>query len=292
VPPPSPSQWPSWEPPRPSRAPEGFDPEDNGSLVVRFGTAVGLGAAAALASALPATMRVTLAPVASQETTGRVWLGLAAATLLPMIGAVAVLRGAREGLRSFGGPAAEVRVFGVALWAGSLFVALAFFGGMLRASTHHHALAGVTYAVGGVVLALSDALVCARVVAILRRASSDARRGVALALGLFGFAVLGFLGTRFLDALLRDASSAPAAGMVVDILAFALAALFAARRSFASRRAIALVGPPVAVAVAALGFSALGDAPLRTAIDERAPAFGQIVDEIPHGEPGRARPAL
>ncbi len=249
---------------------------------MRFGTAVGLGAAAALASALPATMRVTLAPVASQETTGRVWVGLAAVTLLPMIGAVAVLRGARVGLRSFGGPAAEVRAFGVALWAGSLFVALSFFGSTLRASTHHHALAGVTFAFGAVVLAVGAALVCARLVAILRSASSEARRGMALVIGLLGFAVLGFLGTRFLDALLRDSGSAPAAGMVVDVLAFALTALFAAQPGLASRRAIAIFGPPVAVAVAALGFSALGDLPLRTAIDERAPAFAQVVDEIPH----------
>jgi hypothetical protein len=68
---------------------------------------------------------------------------------------------------------------------------------------------------------------------------------------------------------------------VVDLLAFSLAAMFAARRSLASRRAVAVVGPPVAVAIMALGLSALRDLPLRAAIDERAPAFASVVDQVP-----------
>ncbi|HEX4446150.1 MAG TPA: hypothetical protein VH044_05425 [Polyangiaceae bacterium] len=265
----------------PPEDPAGPEPEENGSLVVRFGTAVGLGAAAALASALPAAMRLAVGPAVSQQSTGHIWAGLATATLVPMIGAVVVLRGAREGLRSFAGPGAELRGFGVALWVGSLFAALAFFGSVLRSTTHNHALAGATFAVGALLMAVADALVCVRVVAILRRSSDDARYGLALALGLFGFAVFGFMGMRFIGACSRDSASAAAAGMVVDVLAFGLAALFAARRSLASRRAIALVGPPVAVAVVALGFSALQDAPLRAAIDERAPAFAPVFDEVP-----------
>jgi len=239
---------------------------------------VGLAAAAALGCALPAATRVATALGA--EGTGRAWTGLAAAALVPMVAAVVVLRGAREGLRAFGGPGAELRAYGTALWAVWLLVALTFFGSVLRATTHNHALAGATFAFGAVALAVGLALTAVRVLAILRAASPQTRRVAAI--GVVGVTVLalGWVGVRFLRAASHDAASAPAAGTVVDILAFLLAAGFAARRSLASRRALAVVGPPVAVAVAALGISALRDAPLRSAIDERAPAFAMMVDEV------------
>jgi hypothetical protein len=266
-----PTKHPSMRPPSP--------PEETGSLVLRFGTAVGLAAAAAMAGALPAALRVGSG--LGQDATGRVWTGLAAASLVPMVAAVVVLRGAREGLRAFGGPEAELRVYGVALWASSLLVALTLFGSVLRATTHQHALAGVTFAFGAVGLAVALALACVRVVAILRGASAALRGGLALALAMVIFAALGLIGMRFLNAASHEPAAAPAAGMVVDVLAFSLAALFAARRSLASRRAVAVVGPPVAVAIAALGFSALGDPSLRAAIDDRAPAFSAVVDPLP-----------
>jgi hypothetical protein len=262
-------------PPAPIAAP----PEDTGSLVLHFGTALGLAAAAALAAALPAALRVAAAT--GQDGTARAWAGLAAAALAPMVVMVVVLRGAREGLRAFGGPGAELRAYGVGLWAASLLVTLTFFGSVLRATTHQHALAGVTFALGALALAVGIALACVRVVAILRGASAGLRGGLAFALALVLFVALGVVGERFLQGASREPASGPAAGMVVDVLAFSLAALFAARRSLASRRALAVVGPPVAVAIAALGLSALRDPPLRAAIDERAPVFAPMVDEIP-----------
>jgi hypothetical protein len=266
-----PAKLPSLQPSSPT--------EETGSLVLRFGTAVGLAAAAAMAGAFPASLRVGSA--LGQDGTGRVWTGLAAASLVPMVGAVVVLRGAREGLRAFGGPGAELRAYGVALWASSLLVALTLLGSVLRATTHQHALAGVTFAFGAAFVAVGLALGCVRVVAILRGASPGARGGLALALAMAVFAALGGIGMRFLHASLHEPGSAPAAAVVVDVLAFSLAALFAAGRSLASRRAVAVVGPPVAVAIVALGFSALRDPSLRTAIDDRAPAFAAVVDTLP-----------
>src|ERR1019366_4733011 len=142
---------------------------DGGSLVLRFGTAIGLAAAAALACALPAAMRV--AAVLGAEGTGRAWTGLAASALVPMVATVLTLRGAREGLRAFGGPGAELRAYGMALWAVWLVVALALFGSVLRATTHQHALAGVTFAFGELALAVGLALASARVVELLRDAA-------------------------------------------------------------------------------------------------------------------------
>lgn len=252
---------------------------------MRFGTAVGLAAAAALASAVPPALRISATlgadVAAGTPGTGKTWMGLAAAALVPMVAAVVTLRGAREGLRAFGGQGAEIRAYGVGLWAASLFVLLAFLGSVLRATTHHHALAGVTFAFGAVALAIMSALVCARAVSILRGAPAERRRVLVIALGLCAVAAVGFTGLRFLRAASRDPASAAAAGYVVDILGFWLAAFLAAGHSLASRRLVALVGPPVAVAIAALGISALRDPPLRTAIADGAPAFAPLVDQVP-----------
>jgi hypothetical protein len=246
--------------------------------VLRFGTAVGLAAAAALTCALPATMRISAA--IDSEATARIWAGLAATALVPMVAMVVVLRGAREGLRAFAGEGAELRAYGVGLWAASLLFVLAFLGSLLRSTTHHHALAGVTFAFAAVVAAVASALASARVVSILRAAPPRPRSAAMLALALFATLALAWMGVRFVHAASRDAASVAAAGTVVDVLAFVLTALFAARRSLASRRGLALVGPPVAVAIAALGLSALHDPPLHAAIDDRAPAFAPVADEV------------
>jgi hypothetical protein len=270
--------------PIPPSTPPPHEPEA-GSIVLRFGSAVGLASAAALACAVPPALRISAAlgadGTAATPPTGRAWIGLAAAALVPMVGTVIVLRGAREGLRAFGGAGAELRAYGGGLWAASLFVMLAYFGSVLRATTHHHALAGVTFAFGAVVLAVASALACARVTAILRGVSEERRRVLVIALGLAALAAVSWTGFRFLRAASHDPASAPAAGNVVDVLAFGLAAFFAAGHSLASRRPLALVGPPAAVAIAALGISVLRDAPLRTAIDDGAPAFAPIVDQMP-----------
>jgi hypothetical protein len=244
---------------------------------MRFGTAVGLAAAAALTCSFPATMRVS--SVVASEGTARVWVALAAAALGPMVAAVVVLRGAREGLRAFAGPGSALRAFGVALWLASLLVGLSLFGGVLRATTHHHALAGVTFAVGAVALAAGSGVVCARIISILRGAPQGVRRILAVALGFMACAAVAWVGLGFMRAAASsDDPSSAAAGTVVDVLAFALAALFGARRSFVARRPLALLGPPVAVVLLAVGASTLRDAPLRDAIEERAPAYASAAD--------------
>jgi len=249
-----------------------------GSWVTRFGTAVGLAAVAALACALPAAMRISSAN--ASESTARVWVALAAAALGPMVAAVVVLRGAREGLRAFGGPGSALRAFGVTLWLSSLLVGLSVFGSMLRATTHHHALAGVTFAFGAVALATGSGVVCVRIVSILRDAPRGVRRLLAVALGLTACAALAWIGLGFVRAASSDRSSSAAAGTVVDVLAFTLTAMFGARRSLMGSRLVALVGPPVAVVVLAVGASTLRDPPLREVIGERAPAFAPAADLV------------
>jgi hypothetical protein len=167
------------------------------------------------------------------------------------------------------------------LWLASLLVVFTIFGRVLRANTHHHGLAGVTFAFGALAAAVASALVCARVVALARTAPDFARRGLVAILGTAALLALAFVGLRFVRGASEDAASYGAAGTVVDVLAFALAAFFASRRSLGGRLAIALVGPPVAVVVLALGLTTLRDAPVREAIGERAPAFAPVVDMLP-----------
>jgi len=251
--------------------------EESGGFIVRFGSAVGLGAVAALGAVLPAAIRVEPA-VADSASTVHVWLALATAALVPAVIAVVVLRGARVGLRSFAGPGVGLRVFGIGLWLASLLVMLSLFGRMLRATTHHHGLAGVTFAIGALFVAVGSGLVCARIVAMAREAPDFARRGLMLMLGGAALLALLFIGVRFVRGASHDAASYGAAGTVVDVLAFSLAALLASSRALAARRVLAIIGPPVAVAVVALGFGTLRDATVREAIGERAPAFTPVVD--------------
>jgi hypothetical protein len=242
---------------------------------VRFGAALGLAAAGAVVCSAPATLRVSAA-FAGGGFNARIWLALSAAALGPMVAAIVVLRGAVEGLRGFAGPGAALRAFGVGLWLVTLFVSLAWFGGLLRAITHHHALAGATYAFGALALAVSQGLVCARVVAIARD-SAPAARSVALgALGGVAVVALAWTAMRFARSALHDPASSEAAATVVDVLAYAFTALLATRRTLAVK-ALALVGPPVAVVIVAVGVTMLRDATLRDVIAERAPAFGPAV---------------
>jgi hypothetical protein len=254
-------------------------PREPGSLVSRFGTTVGVAAAAALACAFPATLRVSRA-LGGVESTAHVWLALASAVLVPMIAAVFVLRRAREGWRAFGGPGASAFVYGVSLWLAALVVGLSVLASQLRATTHHHALAGVTFAVGGLVLALGAGVVCARIVSVLKAMSAPARRGAALVLAAAVGAALLWVAVGSTRAASQDAASAAEAGMVVDDLAFLLAAAFAARHAFVVRRVLALVGPPLAVVVLAVGVRALHGAPLRDAVHERALAFAAAAEVL------------
>src|SRR5579872_5733842 len=110
--------------------------------VLRVGTAVGLGVAASLGCTLPAALRVSGSGLTDAGPL-RAWVALAAAALGPMIATVLILRAARDGLRAFGGEGAELRAYGAGLWLASLLVGFSVFGSVLRATTHHHALAGV-----------------------------------------------------------------------------------------------------------------------------------------------------
>jgi choline-sulfatase len=251
------------------------------SFVTRFGSAAGMGLVATALAATPAAMRVMVGPPSPCTGLG-VWTALVAAAVGPMIVAVVTLRGARVGLRSFGGKHAMPWLAGVAMWFALMFFLLTGIGAVLRATTHHHGLAGVTFALLSVVTAVALALASARVVAIVRRWPPSARWAV-LAVG----AAVGGIFLAVLRGRLAG-GEVPAPGTtsstVVDWLAFGIASAFASRHEFTGRRVIALFGPPAVATALALGISALRACPpLGEAIVEHAPAFAPALELIhPH----------
>jgi hypothetical protein len=208
-------------------------------------------------------------------------MALGAASLGPMLCAIVVARRARDGLRSLAGPEAAARAFVAGATFALLVLVFSLVGAFLRATTHHRALGGVTFALVGLGLAAAVAMVAHRVAALLERASAPVRAlcqgttALALAVGL------GELGLRFADAAARDPVSSADAGIVVDLLAFALFALLASRPAFGRTRGLVYVGPPLALLVAVAGTTELRHPAIRAAIEERAPAFAPVADLVP-----------
>ncbi|MGH7440960.1 MAG: hypothetical protein ACRENE_35245, partial [Polyangiaceae bacterium] len=261
-------------------SPQPNRPRESASLVIRFGTVAGVGTAGALACSLPAALRL-LPGLGEAESPGHVWLALASAALLPMMAAVVVLGLAREGSRAFGGEGAAF-AYGVSMWLVLLVVGLSVFGRLLRATTHHHALAGVTFALGGLGLALGTAVVCARVVTILRSAPAWPRRVLSAALTVSLGAALLMVALGCARASWHDPSSAAEVGTLVDVFAFVVSAGYAARSATVVRRIFALVGPPSVVVVLAVGLPALRWEPLREAMRDRAPVLEVAAQLVAH----------
>ncbi|WP_394845815.1 hypothetical protein LZC95_53405 [Pendulispora brunnea] len=287
--PPRPSQ-----PSRPPSQPPLSDLPPQASRLTRFGSAVGVALVASVLASGPAALRVT----SSLEARG-IWPGLAAATLVPMIVSVLTLRQARVGLRAFSLGDGRKRSWSLFLWVGFVFFTLLAFGAMLRATTHHHALAGATFAILTGAAAIVLVPISLRLGSIAARWQSENRR---VLLAAFVVVLLaGALGVMLVLARILPGGASGATPAVsanlVDVLAFAMAALLASRPEFEARRTLALFGPPVAAALFIFGVRYLSASPIiGVTVDQRAPAFGPAVsilaapDRAPEtGSTGRAQ---
>jgi hypothetical protein len=257
-------------PPRFSQPPLEPDARE-GTLLTRFGTAVGAALIACALATGPAALRIS-----SVEGASGAWPALVASTLLPMVLAVGVLRRARVGLRSFAGS----RALAIGLWLPSVYVAMFVIGTALRATTHHHPLAGVTFSILALIAAIGLAPFAVRVAAILTAWRAERRwapLAATLVVALFAIVVVTARAAHGLGA--SSASPSPSAAgssasALVDLLALGMASLLASRPELATRRVLALFGPPVAAVVFVLGMTNLTRSnALAGAIDERAPAF-------------------
>jgi hypothetical protein len=243
-------------------------PSPQPSLAIRAGSLLGAGTLAAMAGVFPCALRVAAAVPSGPGA----WIALAACATVPAILAIAILRGAREGARAFAGDDASLAAWSVGAWALATFLALTVAGAGLRATTHHHGLAGVTFAFVGLAIAVFVALVVRRIAAIARALDPFGRAA------LLGASIVALCAASLLVAM-RAAGSAEDLGLppwagdaLVDALAFAIAAGFLSRPAMTKATWLARAGFPLALGVVGLGLALLSkDAALVEAIRTHAP---------------------
>lgn len=246
------------------------EPENDGSSVVmRVGYIVAGGVVAAVASSLPAALRMGGGAARALEQ----WIALSALATPIGVGAVAVLKRARVGLRLLVGERAALFAMAVLWWCVIELGLLSVFGALLRKTTHHHALAGVTFAVFAVVTGIFVGLLARRATANLARGEGSLHRvGLAIAAGA-AFLVLLLVGVRTSKA--EDLHTAAA---LVDALALMVTATIASSRLFGRYRPMAIAGVPVAVLVLMLGLTTLRfDPKMRESLAEAAPIHGLVL---------------
>lgn len=259
------------------------DPAHDVSAVTRFGTAVGAGVVVALLASLPAALRVVRD---GQGPSLPLALAALAALALPAsVLAVGLVRRLRVGLRVAG--VSGKSAFGTAVLAFSVVLmgTLSIVGAVLRAKTHHHGLAGTTFALVALVVGIFSGLLAARVGRVLAAASSGARRGAFVVALLAAFGTLALVGLRT-----ANATDLPTAHVLVDLLALVVSAAVLSSPLLARAKGLALAGVPAAVAVAMLGISTLHARPaLAASIAARAQAHAVFLPGEGGGSSGEAR---
>lgn len=241
------------------------------SPVTRFGTVVGGGVVAAIVASLPAVLR--MGDGGSTFRALEQWLALAAMVTPLAVLMVGVFRRARVGLRILAGDDAELFAAGALWWAVIELGLLAVGGAVLRAKTHHHGLAGVTFAIFALASGLVIALLAVRGVRMLAKMPHEGHR----------VALYVVAGSMFLAIVLVGYRTARAEGLhtaaaLVDALALAVASAIASTRAVARLRLLAMIGVPVAAAVLLLGFASIRAEPdLGKLLAESAPLHAWVL---------------
>lgn len=252
----------------------GSEPEpdsDGSSIVMRVGHIVAGGVVAALASSLPAALRTGAEGSASRALEH--WIVLSALATPVSVAAVAVLRRARVGLRLLMGDDAPLLAIGVLWWSIIELAVLSIFGAVLRKTTHHHALAGVTFAAFAVLSGALVGLFARRATASVARGGAGSRR---IALGIASG--VAFLMVMLVGVRTSRAEGLHAASVLVDALAIAVASTIASSRAFARLRPMAISGVPVAVLVLIIGLTTLRfDPKLRESLADTAPIHVLVI---------------
>jgi hypothetical protein len=235
------------------------------SFVTRLGTVVGGGVLAAAASSLPAELR--MGDGGSIVRAIEQWLALAAVLTPLAVLAVAVLRRGRAGLRILVGERADLFAATALWWAVIELGILCIFGAVLRAKTHHHGLAGVTFAILALLSGLVVGLLAIRGVRMLMRMPPGGHRVALIVAAAAAFVVVGLIGIRTSRAVGLHTAAA-----MVDSLALIVSAAIASTRAMARWRPLAVGGVPVAAFILLLGFACVRAEPdLKELLAEGAP---------------------
>jgi FtsH-binding integral membrane protein len=261
-------------PPMDRLAPEPEPDSDGSSVVMRVGYIVAGGVISAVASSFPAALRMGEEGSASRAL--EQWIVLSALATPIGVAAVAVLRRARVGLRLLMGNKGHLLAIGVLWWSVVELGLLSMFGAVLRKTTHHHALAGVTFAAFAVVSGLLIGIFAHRTTAILARGGPNLERmGVAIAGGA-AFVVIMLVGVRT-----SRAEGLHTAAALVDALALAVMSTITSSRAFTRFRPMAIAGVPVAVLLLMIGLTTLRfDPQVRESLMEAAPVHTLLISAL------------
>lgn len=240
-------------------------------FVTRFGTVVGGGVLAAVASSLPAELR--MGDGGSILRAVEQWLALAAILTPLSIVVVAVFRRGRTGLRMLVGDRAPLFAAAALWWAVLELGVLSMFGAALRARTHHHGLAGVTFALVALVSGIVVALLAVRGVRMLVKLPPGGHRVALMVAAAAAFMVVALVGVRT-----SRAAGLHTAGALVDGVALLVSAAIASSRAMARWRPLAVGGVPIAAAILLLGFACVRAEPdLKELLAEGAPLQAWIL---------------
>jgi hypothetical protein len=180
------------------------------------------------------------------------------------------------GVRILAGPHLAVLAASVMWWATLEAGVLAVFGAVLRAKTHHHGLAGVTFAVFALLSGLLVALLAARGARMLLRSPELTQRIAVTVTAMATFAILMLAGVKT-----ARAEGLHTAAAQVDCLALVVAAAIASSPAFAKARPFAIAGVPVAVLVLLVGLTTLhGDTSIDKTLLKGAPLHGWLLDLV------------
>jgi len=242
-------------------------------LAIRAGSLLGAGTVAAALASAPSALRVA----SGSHGAAVAWIALAACLTVPASIAVALLRSAREGVRSFAGQDMSLVAWSVITWVLASLLALTALGALLRATTHHHGLAGVTFAVVGLAFVFAAGLVVRRVGAIARDSDPFARAAILGASVVALVVALLLVALRVARAADDPTLTASTGDAFVDVLAFAIAVGLFSRPELARASWLARAGIPLALGVVALGLALLArDPSLAAGIRAHAPLLSPL----------------
>jgi hypothetical protein len=246
------------------------------SFTTRLGTVVGGGVLAAVASSLPAELRI--GDGGSVLRAFEQWLALAALLTPFAIVVVAVFRRGRTGLQMLAGERAPLFAAAALWWAVLELGVLSLFGTVLRAKTHHHGLAGVTFAMLALLSGVLVALLAVRGVRMLSRLPADAQRRALIIVGITSLLILVLVGVRT-----ARAEGIHTAAALVDMLALIVSGAIASSRAMARWRPLAVGGMPIAAAILLLGYATVRAEPdLSGLLAEGAPVQAWLLSILGH----------
>jgi hypothetical protein len=244
---------------------------DQTSLLLRIGLIVAGGVIAAVASSIPAALRSVEELSAARAL--EQWVVLSALGTPLGVAAVALLARARVGLKLLMGDRGRLLAVGVLWWCVIELGLLSVFGALLRKTTHHTGLAGVTFAAFAIITGLLVAIFARRTTMTLVRGGRSIER---IGLGIAGGAALVVL---LLVALRTSrAKDLHTAAGLLDSLAFVITSTISSSKIFGRFRPMAIAGFPIAILVIMVGLTTLRfDPKLRDALLETAPIHSLMI---------------